>query len=233
MTNDHNGFAVALDGPVASGKSTIALLLAKKLNFLYLDTGAMYRAVTYQALKNQISPQDWEKVTQVARETALTIKPDQESPLGFRIFIDRDDLTALIHTPAVNEAVSYVSEIPQVRDLMVEEQRKISLREKIIVAGRDIGTVVLPNAQIKIFLTASLEERVRRRFLESQEKGLEVSYPQVEENVKTRDRIDSSREVAPLKPACDSIILDCTHLNIEEVVLELEAIIKKKSGGRF
>jgi len=233
MNNKNNGFAIALDGPVASGKSTIALLLAQRLQILYLDTGAMYRAVTCQAIKHGVSPQDWEKITQLAEKMELNLKPDHTSPLGFSIWADGEDLTGLIHNPEVNDSVSYVAEIPGVRQVMVREQRKIAQKEKIIMAGRDIGTVVLPEAQIKIFLTAALEERVRRRFLESQEKGLKIGYSEVEDNVKTRDKIDSSREVAPLKPAPDSIILDCTNLTVEEVVLELEAIIKKKSGGLF
>ncbi|MCL5036285.1 MAG: (d)CMP kinase [Chloroflexi bacterium] len=222
--------AVAIDGPVASGKSTVAKEVAEKMGFLYLDTGAMYRAVSWMALKNNISPGNAPEVVVLAQASRMDIEISEGSELGYKVFMDGEDVTPYLHTTEVSGIVSPVSEIPGVRSILVEKQRLMARNTSVVMAGRDIGTVVLPFAAVKIFLTASVAERARRRFKELREKGVPVSLEEVVRNVQERDRIDSTRAASPLKPAEDSIMLDSTGMDADAVVDRIVSIIKEKTG---
>jgi cytidylate kinase len=209
---------VAIDGPAASGKSTAAKRLAKALGFLYLDTGAMYRAITYAVIKNNIFD-DLKKITEFVKNLDLRLK--YENGLT-RVFINSDEVTDYIRTPEVSGKVSEISRIPEVRQEMVKLQRKISSQGNLVAEGRDITTVVFPSADVKIFMTASLEERAKRRYKEHLERGDTVTFEEVKENLIKRDKIDSGRKVSPLKKADDAIELDTTDLSVDE---ELQKMI--------
>lgn len=216
----HKFIIIAIDGPAASGKSTLAKYLADKLDFLYVDTGAMYRAITYFAIENNIID-DEEAVIEAARNIDLS--------LNYRngitnVFINGNDVTSEIRTPRVNAKVSDISRIKKVRVELVKLQRKFGDNNNLIVEGRDTTTVVFPNADLKIFLTADVSERARRRHLEFKEKGIQLELKEVEKSISNRDRIDSSRKVSPLKKADDAIEVDTTNLTIEQ---EIDRIIKR------
>lgn len=216
----HKFIIIAIDGPAASGKSTLAKYLADKLDFLYVDTGAMYRAITYFAIENNIID-DEEAVIKAARNIDLS--------LNYRngitnVFINGNDVTSEIRTPRVNAKVSDISRIKKVRVELVKLQRKFGDNNNLIVEGRDTTTVVFPNADLKIFLTADVSERARRRHLEFKEKGIQLELKEVEKSISNRDRIDSSRKVSPLKKADDAIEVDTTNLTIEQ---EIDRIIKR------
>lgn len=208
---------IAIDGPASSGKSTIAKLLAADLDLVYLDTGAMYRALTYQLLEEGIEIEDQTAVREAIDHFQVTFKQETD---GQHVYLNGQDVTRAIRQEAVNLYVSPVSAIREVRNRMVELQRAmISSDTGIVMDGRDIGTVVMPDAKPKIFLVASPEERARRRLLENQEKGLPVeSFEAMLEAIKARDLYDSSRKESPLKKAQDAIEIDTTSLSIEEVL---------------
>lgn len=211
------GLIIAIDGPAGAGKSTIARLLAGKLGYIYLDTGAMYRAVTLKAL--QLNLRDEDDLQKIAAEIELRFVHVEGKPN--RVYLDGDDVTEKLRLPEVEDQVSIVSSYPSVRAELVKQQRKMALPGGVVIDGRDIGTVVLPDADLKIFLTASLKERSYRRWLEKKEKGEEVSLSQVAREMKRRDFLDSSREVSPLKKAEDAIVIDTTNLTRTEVVQEI------------
>jgi len=218
--------SVAIDGPAGAGKSTIAKNIAKKKNFIYLDTGAMYRACALKAIRNNIDCNDSDLVTKMLDSTDINIK--FENGLQ-QVYVDGDNVTPLIRTPEVSKGASDISAIHSVRLKMVEIQRSIAKDKNVILDGRDIGTFVLPEAEIKIFLTASIEERAKRRYLELIDKGMEdVSFEEVINDIKYRDLNDSSRDFAPLKKAEDAIEIDTTSKSIEEVEEDIIAIIKEK-----
>ncbi len=218
---------IAIDGPAASGKSTTAKLLARKLGLTPIDTGAMYRAVTLKVLRLGIDPEDEEKVVEVAKNTEIW----QECVDGvLKTYMDGEDVSSAIRSPEVSEKVSIVARYPGVRKVLVELQRKLAKKGGVVVEGRDIGTYVLPDADLKVFMKASLEERVRRRVKELKEKGIEVSPEKVREELATRDKIDSSRAFAPLKPAEDAFILDTTNLTIDEQVEKIIEEVRKRFG---
>ncbi|MCD6310506.1 MAG: (d)CMP kinase [Candidatus Eremiobacteraeota bacterium] len=223
-----NVIGVAIDGPVASGKSTVAKKVADRLGFLYLDTGAMYRAISWTALEKGIWPGPPESIVRLARESDMMIKIDQNSALGYRVFIDGKDITSYLHSPEVSDIVSPVSEIPEIREILVEKQRNMAKNAPVVMAGRDIGTVVLPFAIVKIFLTASVAERARRRYEELKERGIDITLSEVEKNLQERDRIDSTRATSPLKPADDAIILDCTDIPADKVADRIVNIVRNK-----
>lgn len=210
---------IAIDGPAASGKSTLAKYLADKLNLLYVDTGAMYRAVTYHALKNNIVDDEKAIVDSLKK---INISLSYNNGLT-SVFIDGVDVTDKIRTHEVNSKVSDVSKIKDVRTQLVKLQQEFSRKNNLIVEGRDTTTVVFPNADLKIFLTADVKERARRRHLEFKEKGVVLELAEVEKSIVNRDRIDSGRSVSPLKKAEDAIELDTTDLTIEQ---EIERIIE-------
>lgn len=213
---------VAIDGPAAAGKSTVAKMVAKKIGATYIDTGAMYRAVTYFALSQNIDPKDESAVVSLLPKLKLDIKEDE------RIFLNGTDVTKQIRSIEVNDNVSYVASYKDIRLALVDIQRKMSKSISVVMDGRDIGTYVLPNADIKIFQVASVGTRALRRYKENISKGIQCELENIEIGLKKRDHIDSTRTFAPLKPADDSIILDTSNLSIEEAVDAVIEIIKKK-----
>jgi cytidylate kinase len=220
---------VAIDGPAASGKSTIGELLARRLGFLYFDTGVMYRAVTWAALDRGISIEDEAAVTALAEALHIDVRPPTiDDGRQYTVLADDMDITWEIRTPEVNAAVSPVSAYAGVRKEMVRQQRRVAQGGRIVMAGRDIGTVVLPGADIKIYLDATVEERARRRWLEERERGNESDLDGVLDAMRRRDEIDSSREVSPLMAAEDAIVVDSTEMSIEQVVAEVERLIATK-----
>ena len=223
---------IAIDGPAASGKSTIGKMLAESLGYLYFDTGIMYRAVTWAALQRGIQVEDQDEVTDLARQLRIDIKQSlNTSSDGYRVYVDDSDVTGEIRKPDVDAQVSIVSAYPGVREALSIKQRKIGLRGKIVMVGRDIGTVVLPEADIKFFLDASLSERARRRYIESQRLGETNSEQEILESMVQRDRIDSTREIAPLKPAKDAIIVNTDALSIEQVLDLLKEYLYQKDSN--
>ena len=220
-------FVIAIDGPAASGKSTAAYLLAKKLGFTYMDTGAMYRALTWKALNNHIDLKNDVSLSRMAETTWIDICSKEELP-GVAVYVDGKEVSSLIRTPEINKWVSIVSRVPGVRVAMVKLQRDIASEKSVVAEGRDIGTVVFPQADVKIFLVASLEERTRRRFKELQEKGIFCKEKDIREELQLRDKLDSEREVAPLKKAPDAFLVDNTHLDINQTVEKLLNIVKLK-----
>lgn len=213
---------VAIDGPAAAGKSTVAKMVAKKIGATYIDTGAMYRAVTYFALSQNIDPKDESAVVSLLPKLNLDIKEDE------RIFLNGTDVTKQIRSIEVNDNVSYVASYKDIRLALVDIQRKMSESISVVMDGRDIGTYVLPNADIKIFQVASVGTRALRRYKENISKGIQCELENIEIGLKKRDHIDSTRTFAPLKPADDSIVLDTSNLSIEEAVDAVIEIIKKK-----
>jgi len=209
---------IAIDGPAAGGKSTLAKHLADKLGYLYVDTGAMYRAITYFALENGI--ENDEKAV-IEATTNLDLQLEYSNRIT-KVFIDGNDVTSKIRTHEVNAKVSDISRIKDVRVELVKLQQKFGENNNLIVEGRDTTTVVFPNADLKIFLTADVKERAKRRYLEFKEKGVETSLEEVEKSIKNRDTIDSGRKVSPLKKAVDAIEIDTTNLTIDE---EVESLI--------
>lgn len=209
---------IAIDGPAASGKSTLAERLARVLGYTYFDTGVMYRAVTWVALKEGIPIEDEEAITALAESLEIDVtRPTAEDGRQYTVYADGEDVTWDIRRPEVDRNVSVVSAYAGVRRALAAKQRQIGLRGRIVMVGRDIGTVVLPEADLKIYLDASLEERARRRWKELRERGCRISYREVLEAMRRRDFIDSNRDVAPLRPADDAVIIDTTDLDIEEV----------------
>ncbi len=216
---------VAIDGPAGAGKSTIARLLADRFGWTYLDTGAMYRAVTLLALEQGISLDDGEELGFLARNAEISFQP---GPAGVpRVFAGCREVTESIRTPEVTSSVSEVSAHPEVRAIMVEKQRQCMDMGNAVVDGRDIGTVVCPGAELKIYLTASVAERARRRRLEVEKKGVRVSQKRMEQDIVARDDFDSNRLVAPLKAAADAVVVDTTDLDIGEVVERITEIAER------
>lgn len=218
-------FQVAIDGPAGAGKSSIACAAAKELGFIYIDTGAMYRAVALKAIDEKIDPDDCEKVAQMAENTKITLAPGRD---GQRVYTDGADVTGRIRTPEVSMAASKVSAIERVRSSLVKMQREIAEGENVIMDGRDIGTVVLPNADVKIFLTASSEKRAERRLKELSEKGVEADFEEIKRAIEERDRNDMTRAASPLKKADDAVTLDTSLLSLEE---SIDAAVKYIKNG--
>ena len=215
---------VAIDGPAAAGKSTISKIVAKKLGYTYIDTGAMYRAFTSYVLDKGVDPENEAECVKLIPEVDIELYPDG------KVMCSGKDVTRVIREPKVSGNVSYIASYKDIRLALVELQRKLANKVSVVMDGRDIGTYVLPNADVKIFMVASVEERAKRRYKENQEKGIACTFEDIVADVEKRDRIDSSRAFAPLKPAEDSIRLDTSDLNIEEVTNEVLRIIKEKVG---
>ena len=211
---------VAIDGPAGSGKSTIAKLLAKKYNLTYIDTGAMYRMITLSLLENNIDISDLKEVERVLNTVNLDMQGD-------KFYLDNVDVSTKIREKRINDNVSKVASIKIVRSNLVDLQRKISNNKDVILDGRDVGTVIFPNAQVKIFLIASPEERARRRYNEFLEKKTEITYDEVLKSIKEKDHIDSTRDESPFVKADDAIELDSTNLTIEDVINFISKEIEK------
>lgn len=219
---------IAIDGPAASGKSTLAEKLAEHLGYLFFDTGVMYRAVTLAALNVQMDVLDEVAVTKLAETVAIDVRqPTKKDGRKCDVLLDGVDVTWEIRSAAVNAQVSVVSSYAGVRKAMTAQQRRIGMQGDVVMVGRDIGTVVLPDADLKIYLDASAEERARRRFLEEQERGISSNYDEILKSIQKRDQIDSNREVAPLKPAKDAIILLSDGKDAQEVLMEVLQLIYK------
>ena len=222
---------IAIDGPAASGKSTIGELLALRLGYVYLDTGVMYRAVTWAALAHDMAIEDEAAVTALAEQLKIDIVlPTVDDGRQYTVLADGQDVTWEIRRPEVNRAVSPVSTYPGVRAALSAQQRRIGHKGRIVMVGRDIGTVVLPDADFKIYLDATLEERVRRRHRETLARGGAVDYQQVLASVRSRDEIDSGRAAAPLRPADDAVVIDTTLLDVEQVLERVLALVGSWHG---
>lgn len=221
-----NNIIIAIDGPAAAGKSTIAKQVAKHFNFVYIDTGAMYRAFTWYVLKKGINPQDEKGSNALIPEVNIKLTPN------YGVFVNDIDVSKAIREPEVSGNVSYIASYSPIRHFLTEEQRKMGTSTSVVMDGRDIGSYVFPYAQVKIFQTASVEVRAKRRFLENKEKGLNTTLAEIEEELRMRDHIDSTRAMAPLKKADDAIELNTDELTIAEVVAEIIAIVEKKLGVR-
>jgi cytidylate kinase len=221
---------IAIDGPAASGKSTVGYLLAEKLNFLYLDTGSMYRAVTLAALRAGIDPADEKAVTDLAKELDLIIKPYTGEPDGrqYTVLLDGYDVTWELRSPEVDAYVSAVSSYPGVRQEMVRRQRHIARQGGVVMVGRDIGTVVMPDAPLKLYITASPEERARRRWLDRTVQGNPSDLAEILADINRRDQIDSNREHSPLRPARDAFIINNTDKTPDTVLVEIMDLIEKE-----
>ena len=213
---------IAIDGPSAAGKSTISKKVAKNLNYIHLDSGAMYRSAAYKALKENIDLADEEKLVKMLQKTSIQLTVDG------RVLLDNEDVSKEIRTEQISMSASLISKLSGVREILVAEQRKMALDKGYIMDGRDIGTVVLKDAEVKIFLTASVEARAKRRYLQDKEAGMDVSLEVLKEEIEKRDYQDTHREVSPLKKAEDAIVVDSSDLSIDEVVSEILDIINKK-----
>jgi cytidylate kinase len=217
---------IAIDGPAASGKSTIGALLAKRLGYIYFDTGVMYRAVTWAALERGMDIGDEAAVTDLAERMQIDVlAPTVEDGRQYTVMCDGCDVTWAIRTPEVDRAVSPVSAYPGVRTAMTAQQRRIGLAGHVVMVGRDIGTVVLPEADVKIYLDASAEERACRRQAECLARGESVKFEDVLSAMTRRDQIDSGRATAPLRPAEDAVLVDSTHLDISGVMQVVEKLV--------
>lgn len=218
---------IAIDGPAGSGKSTSAKLIAQKLGYLYIDTGAMYRAVTLLVLKNEIPLSNIDKITELAENIDIKLEYVNGKT---SVFVSGENITEEIRSQNVNSNVSEISIIESVRTALVAKQREMkNMNNGIVMEGRDIGTVVFPNADIKIFLTASIEQRTKRRVKEFEDKGIEVSLNEIKENILHRDVIDSTRSVSPLKKAQDAVEIDTSKVTIEEQVNLILDVVKQKA----
>ena len=221
---------IAIDGPAASGKSTLAEQLAAALGFLYFDTGVMYRAVTLAALQAGVSIDNESRVSEIADGLSLDVRPPTvDDGRQYDVLMDGTDVTWDIRSPDVDANVSQVSAYPGVRRAMTLRQREIGKRGKVVMVGRDIGTVVLPDADLKLYLDASVEARAMRRFKECRLRGEEVEYASILEGMRERDRIDSTRSLAPLKLADDAVVLDSTDLDIDQVLAEALRLVNLRA----
>ena len=219
---------IGIDGPVGAGKSTVADAVAAKLGILHLDTGAMYRALGLTALRQNIDVQDEQSIVDLCGKLKISVSHEAD---GQHTFVEGEDVTGLIRTQEVGMAASTVSRYAEVRKAMVRLQQKLASETDMLLDGRDICTTVLPNATAKIYLTASAEERARRRFLELQKKGCEESFEQVLQEVIKRDEQDMNRPVEPLRQAPDAVLVDSTNLSFDEVVDAILAIVEEKRRG--
>jgi len=221
---------IAVDGSAASGKSTIGRWLAEKLGYPFLDTGLMYRAVTLTAAVRRVDPNDPQALTRLADSIRMKVgSAAQQSPETCSISIDGKDVTSQLRRPDVEDAVSLVSRVPGVREALVRQQREIAGRQPMVMAGRDIGTVVLPDADLKVYLDASIGERARRRHAEFSNQGRAVTETIVLEDLRRRDQIDSEREVSPLRPAHDAVVIETDGLSRKEV---LRRVLELVDGAR-
>lgn len=215
MNHAHKKIKVAIDGPAGAGKSSVAKMVAEKLGYVYVDTGAMYRAITWSVLDQNINLNDAKRILIMLENIDLTLKP---SHAGQQFWINGQDVTSHIRSPLINQNVSRIAQMPNVRQFLTDIQKRMSTEGGIVMDGRDIGTIVMPDAQLKIFLTASVEERARRRYVELRAAGNDLVMDQLIKEISERDRMDEQREISPLCQAEDAIFLDCTELSMRQVI---------------
>ena len=219
---------IAIDGPAASGKSTVAKRLADDLNYLYFDTGVMYRAVTWVVLDRHLAVENEADVTALAQILQIDVRPASiDDGRDSDILVNGEDITWHLRRSEVDANVSVVSAYPGVRQALLEQQRRLGQRGTVVMVGRDIGTVVLPDADLKIYLDASVEERANRRYKEALARGYNVTLESIQAAMRTRDKIDSTRDVAPLQAANDAILLDSDNMSIEEVLERIKTYVEK------
>ncbi|ACV62929.1 cytidylate kinase [Desulfofarcimen acetoxidans DSM 771] len=223
-----DNMSIAIDGPAGAGKSTVARLLAEKLGLLYIDTGAMYRTLTLSVLREQLDLSDEDRITKLAG--ALNIKLSNQ-PLDNKVFLNGEDVTEAIRQPEVSRNVALIARMPAVRQIMVNIQQSLAEKGKVVMEGRDIGNKVLPGATYKFFLTASPEERAKRRYRELIEKGYEVSLNDLVRDITERDNTDRTRLTDPLIPAPDAIIIDSTNMSLVEVTNNIIKLIAAGNNG--
>ncbi|WP_217556244.1 (d)CMP kinase [Paenibacillus sp. GbtcB18] len=221
-------FNIAIDGPAGAGKSTIARKVAGELGFVYVDTGAMYRAVTWKVLQDGVNPLDTEAVAKTAAGMKIELVP---GPDGQLVFVDGRDVSSDIRTKLVTDQVSQIAAIAEVRKLLVDKQKQMAASKGIVMDGRDIGTHVLPDAEVKVFLTASVRKRAERRFQEVQGTAMATTLEEMEKDIARRDMLDEGREVSPLVQAADAVMLDSTDLTIPEVVESILEMCRMRTGG--
>ncbi|NLU50369.1 MAG: (d)CMP kinase [Syntrophomonadaceae bacterium] len=219
---------IAIDGPAGAGKSTLARQIAEKLGILYIDTGAMYRALTWKALASNINLRDKATLYELAVATEISLVYEDGQ---LRVYCDRQDVTETIRTPEVSRWVPVVAVDEGVRKVMVEKQREIARKTSVVMDGRDIGLCVLPDADFKFYLTADLEERARRRAKEMVKKGYKVNFEEIKAEIWERDKLDSEREIGPLKVLPDSIVIDTSYLTAEEVVDKVLSLITEENDA--
>ncbi|WP_456392806.1 (d)CMP kinase [Persephonella sp.] len=217
---------IAIDGPAGSGKSTIAKMLAREFGFTYIDTGAMYRAVALKVKRAGIDPSDEKAVLKLMENTDIKLEPAEN---GVRVFLDGEDVSGLIRTEEIGKIASQIARFSQVRKRLVQMQRELGLKAKnAVIEGRDTGTVIFPDADVKIFMTASPEERANRRYRELVLRGLDVSYEKILTEIRERDRLDETRKDSPLRPAEDAVIIDTTGKELNQVFQEVLQLVKKR-----
>ncbi|ARK25913.1 cytidylate kinase [Sporosarcina sp. P37] len=219
------GMRIAIDGPAAAGKSTIAKLVAKKLGYTYIDTGAMYRAITFKVLQHAADPRSEEEIMQLISQTDIELQPGEQVQ---KVLLDGADVTDAIRSHEVTANVSAIAAMTAVRKLLVAKQQQLAAKSSVVMDGRDIGTSVLPEAELKIFMTASVEERAERRLLEEQQRGMSSDYETLKREISERDKADSERKISPLKKAEDAIIIDTTGKTIEEVTNSIIEYAEKR-----
>ena len=217
-------YNIAIDGPAGAGKSTIAKMAAKKLDFIYVDTGAMYRAMALYFLRREIDAKDEKKIAEACEHINVTIAYQEGEQ---QVLLNGENVNDFIRTEEVSMMTSNTSKYPAVREKLLYLQRELAAANNVIMDGRDIGTCVLPDAELKIYLTASASERAKRRYLEQKERGVESDLAQIESDIIARDEQDMNREIAPLKQAEDAIYLDTSDMTIEEVVTKIVSLVQK------
>ncbi len=221
---------IAIDGPAGAGKSTVARLVAEKLGYVYIDTGAMYRAVTWKALEHGLQIEQSNAIVHLLEQTEIELSPGSS---GQQVKVDGQDVTALIRMPEVSQHVSQVAQIGPVRAILSAKQQQMAEQKGIVMDGRDIGSHVLPDAELKIYLTASVEERAQRRYIELKDKHPELTFEELTRDIASRDKMDQEREVSPLIQAKDAQLIDSTGMSIEAVVEGIvDLSLQRINGGR-
>lgn len=217
------GYNIAIDGPAGAGKSTIAKRIAKELGYVYVDTGAMYRALAIHFLKNGLKPEDTEEIKRTCKDAIVTLQYENGVQ---QVYLNGENVTSMLREEAVGNMASVSSAIGEVRAQLLELQREMARTNDVVMDGRDIGTNILPNADVKVYLTASVEERARRRYLELQEKGIACNLEEIAHDIEERDTRDMNREIAPLKQAEDATFVDSSNMSIDEVVQTIVNLCK-------
>ena len=217
------GYNVAIDGPAGAGKSTIAKRVAKEMGYVYVDTGAMYRALAIYFLKKGLMPEETEKIAEACKEAEVTIGYEDGMQ---QVYLNGENVTGMLREEAVGNMASVSSAIKEVRAQLLELQRELARTKDVVMDGRDIGTNILPNADVKVYLTASVETRAKRRYLELQEKGVECNLEEIAHDIEERDHRDMNREIAPLKQAEDAVYVDSSDMTIDEVTEAIKALCK-------